>query len=44
VEIFQNCIVYNDDVFAPFTAKEHAGKQLWLEAASRCCSPAASAA
>ena len=22
VEIFQNCIVYNDDVFAPFTAKE----------------------
>jgi 2-oxoglutarate/2-oxoacid ferredoxin oxidoreductase subunit beta len=32
VEIFQNCIVYNDDVFAPFTAKEHAGKQLWLEA------------
>ena len=32
VEIFQNCIVYNDDVFAPFTAKENAGKQLWLEA------------
>ena len=32
VEIFQNCIVYNDDVFAPFTAKEHAGKQLWLKA------------
>jgi 2-oxoglutarate/2-oxoacid ferredoxin oxidoreductase subunit beta len=24
--------VYNDDVFAPFTAKEHAGRQLWLEA------------
>ena len=22
VEIFQNCIVYNDDVFAPFTAKD----------------------
>ncbi|HZG47823.1 MAG TPA: 2-oxoacid:ferredoxin oxidoreductase subunit beta [Allosphingosinicella sp.] len=32
VEIYQNCIVYNDDVFAPFTAKEHAGRQLWLEA------------
>jgi 2-oxoglutarate ferredoxin oxidoreductase subunit beta len=31
VEIFQNCIVYNDDVFAPFTAKEFAAdKQLWL--------------
>jgi 2-oxoglutarate ferredoxin oxidoreductase subunit beta len=32
VEIFQNCIVYNDDVFAPFTAKENAGNQLWLKA------------
>ena len=32
VEIFQNCIVYNDDVFASFTAKENAGKQLWLKA------------
>ncbi|QPQ55385.1 2-oxoacid:ferredoxin oxidoreductase subunit beta [Allosphingosinicella flava] len=32
VEIYQNCIVYNDDVFAPFTAKENAGKQLWLKA------------
>ncbi|WP_332811116.1 2-oxoacid:ferredoxin oxidoreductase subunit beta [Sphingomonas sp.] len=32
VEIFQNCIVYNDDVFAPFTAKEFAvDKQLWLK-------------
>jgi 2-oxoglutarate/2-oxoacid ferredoxin oxidoreductase subunit beta len=31
IEIFQNCIVYNDDVFAPFTAKENAGSQLWLE-------------
>ena len=31
VEIYQNCIVYNDDVFAPFTAKENAGRQLWLE-------------
>jgi 2-oxoglutarate ferredoxin oxidoreductase subunit beta len=32
VEIYQNCIVYNDDVFAPFTAKENAGNQLWLTA------------
>jgi len=32
VEIFQNCIVYNDDVFAPFTAKENSGNQMWLEA------------
>jgi 2-oxoglutarate/2-oxoacid ferredoxin oxidoreductase subunit beta len=32
VEIFQNCIVYNDDVFASFTAKENAGHQLWLKA------------
>jgi 2-oxoglutarate ferredoxin oxidoreductase subunit beta len=32
VEIFQNCIVYNDEVFAPFTAKEFASdKQLWLQ-------------
>jgi 2-oxoglutarate ferredoxin oxidoreductase subunit beta len=31
VEIYQNCIVYNDDVFAPFTAKENAGNQLWLK-------------
>jgi len=31
VEIFQNCIVYNDDVFAPFTAKENSGNQLWLK-------------
>ncbi len=32
VEIYQNCIVYNDEVFAPFTEKkEAAGKQLWLE-------------
>jgi 2-oxoglutarate ferredoxin oxidoreductase subunit beta len=31
VEIFQNCVVYNDDVFAPFTSKEVAGEmQLWL--------------
>ncbi|HEY0044397.1 MAG TPA: 2-oxoacid:ferredoxin oxidoreductase subunit beta [Allosphingosinicella sp.] len=32
VEIYQNCIVYNDDVFAPFTAKENSGNQLWLKA------------
>jgi 2-oxoglutarate/2-oxoacid ferredoxin oxidoreductase subunit beta len=32
VEIFQNCIVYNDDVFAPFTAKPNAAEnQLWVE-------------
>ena len=32
VEIFQNCIVYNDDVFAPFTEKANsAGAQLWLD-------------
>lgn len=31
VEIFQNCIVYNDDVFAPFTEKANAGNQLWVE-------------
>jgi 2-oxoglutarate ferredoxin oxidoreductase subunit beta len=32
VEIFQNCIVYNDDVFASFTEKQAAAeKQLWLE-------------
>ena len=32
VEIFQNCIVYNDDVFAPFTDKKAApDNQLWLE-------------
>ncbi len=32
VEIYQNCIVYNDEVFAPFTEKkEAAAKQIWLE-------------
>lgn len=32
VEIFQNCIVYNDEVFAAFTDKAQApGHQLWLE-------------
>ncbi|HEY1145370.1 MAG TPA: 2-oxoacid:ferredoxin oxidoreductase subunit beta [Allosphingosinicella sp.] len=32
VEICPTCIVYNDDVFAPFTAKENADKQIWLKA------------
>jgi 2-oxoglutarate ferredoxin oxidoreductase subunit beta len=32
VEIFQNCIVYNDDVFASFTEKKAAAEnQIWLE-------------
>ena len=32
VEIFQNCLVYNDDVFADFTERSVAGeKQLWLQ-------------
>ena len=32
VEIFQNCIVYNDDVFASFTDKKNAAdNQLWVE-------------
>jgi len=31
VEIFQNCIVYNDDVFAAFTEKANAGNQMWVE-------------
>jgi 2-oxoglutarate ferredoxin oxidoreductase subunit beta len=31
VEIFQNCIVYNDDVFAPFAAKPNTAMQLWVE-------------
>jgi 2-oxoglutarate ferredoxin oxidoreductase subunit beta len=36
VEIFQNCIVYNDDVFASFTEKAAAQqKQLWLKAGER---------
>ena len=31
VEIYQNCIVYNDDVFGSFTAKDAAAEhQLWL--------------
>jgi 2-oxoglutarate ferredoxin oxidoreductase subunit beta len=33
VEIFQNCVVYNDDVFAAFTSRDVAAdKQLWLKA------------
>jgi 2-oxoglutarate ferredoxin oxidoreductase subunit beta len=36
VEIFQNCIVYNDEVFASFTEKQAAGsKQLWLKAGEK---------
>lgn len=32
IEIFQNCIVYNDDVFEPFAAKSNAvTNQLWCE-------------
>ncbi len=31
VEIYQNCVVYNDDVFASFTSRDIAAdKQLWL--------------
>ena len=36
VEIYQNCIVYNDDVFGSFTAKDAAAeKQLWLIAGQK---------
>jgi 2-oxoglutarate ferredoxin oxidoreductase subunit beta len=36
VEIFQNCVVYNDDVFAPFTDRAVAAeKQLWLKAGEK---------
>jgi len=36
VEIYQNCVVYNDDVFAPFTSKDVASdKQLWLVAGEK---------
>jgi 2-oxoglutarate ferredoxin oxidoreductase subunit beta len=32
VEIYQNCVVYNDDVFASFTERDVAAdKQLWLK-------------
>ena len=32
VEIYQNCVVYNDDVFAGFTERDVAAeKQLWLQ-------------
>jgi 2-oxoglutarate ferredoxin oxidoreductase subunit beta len=31
VEIYQNCIVYNADVFAGFTEKANAHHQLWLD-------------
>jgi len=36
VEIYQNCVVYNDDVFASFTQREVAAdKQLWLTAGEK---------
>ena len=36
VEIFQNCVVYNDDVFASFTQRDVAAdKQLWLKAGEK---------
>jgi 2-oxoglutarate ferredoxin oxidoreductase subunit beta len=36
VEIYQNCVVYNDDVFASFTARDVApDSQLWLKAGER---------
>ncbi len=36
VEIFQNCVVYNDDVFASFTDKAVAAdNQLWLKAGEK---------
>ena len=36
VEIFQNCVVYNDDVFAEFTARDVAtDTQLWLKAGEK---------
>jgi 2-oxoglutarate ferredoxin oxidoreductase subunit beta len=36
VEIYQNCVVYNDDVFAGFTERDVAGdKQLWLRAGEK---------
>jgi 2-oxoglutarate ferredoxin oxidoreductase subunit beta len=36
VEIYQNCVVYNDDVFSGFTEREVAAeKQLWLKAGEK---------
>ena len=36
VEIYQNCVVYNDDVFASFTSREVAAdNQLWLKAGEK---------
>jgi 2-oxoglutarate ferredoxin oxidoreductase subunit beta len=36
IEIYQNCIVYNDEVFASFTEKQAAQqKQLWLAAGEK---------
>ena len=42
VEIYQNCIVYNDDVFAPFTDKAKAPvNQVWLQHGEPIVLPAA---
>jgi 2-oxoglutarate ferredoxin oxidoreductase subunit beta len=36
VEIYQNCVVYNDDVFSSFTDRSVAGeKQLWLRSGEK---------
>jgi len=36
VEIYQNCVVYNDDVFLGFTERDVAAeKQLWLKAGEK---------
>ena len=36
VEIYQNCIVYNDEVFGGFTDKQNAAaRQLWLKAGEK---------
>jgi 2-oxoglutarate ferredoxin oxidoreductase subunit beta len=36
VEIYQNCVVYNDDVFASFTQRDAAAEnQLWLQAGEK---------
>src|SRR4029450_6917900 len=36
VEIYQNCVVYNDDVFASFTERSAAAeRQLWLQAGEK---------
>jgi 2-oxoglutarate ferredoxin oxidoreductase subunit beta len=40
VEIYQNCIVYNDDVFAPSPRRRIAGTSCGWRPGSRCCSAA----